>query len=687
MSAPDAGLSRQAFRVYQAGNYAQAEPLFQRLARQDPGNWQYRLIIGLCRHAQGDLESALRHIERAVALGDGQPTTHFYLGRVLTDLRRPEEAREQFAQAIALDPNHVEARTGMGLVSMMTGNFKRAAGEFKTALRANGKHVPALAAAARALLEIGQVEEAAPYASKAVRLQPEDPVALDTAGRVFLKNGQPEPAEQCFRNALEKRPDSADIHAGLADALHYQQRDAEALQHYARALARGVGGAAAVVRCSISLERIGDLDQARSLLGKARQRWPGEVAVTLRLAEVRMLAGRMAEALEVLASLDPNDPAVRTMQARIADAQGDGEQALKLLEDVVAGDADGDLHEARLLLARLRSDQDRSDLDRAREPLAPLLDRQQPLPDATLAWSMVCERAGQYEQACKALEELLAGEGLGQADRAVLHTRLGNCLDAADQRTQAWANWQKGQWWRAPNAPRLESQRESGQLERWLEHDWQPIEHSAPDDGLNPPVLVAGWPGSGRDVVLPALAAHPNVGLLDPAAEVRRLEACGVPLAPTEFKAIDSAARRLGRKRFMRGVAANPALSVLLEAAWWEASAIPALARYFPGTRVVLCLDDPDDLAVQWRVLGLADAESLERDYRRELELWQRMRDHLPLEIVEVARADWCDGSDPAVRRVLDALGLAQAPESLAAARQALERQRFVPAGRGAAYK
>jgi len=687
MSAPDAGLSRQAFRVYQAGNYAQAEPMFQRLAEQDPGNWQYRLLIGLCRQARGDLQNALPHVERAVSLGDGQPTTHYYYGRLLTDMRRPEEAREQFAQATALDPNHVEARTGMGLVSLMTGNFKRAASEFKTALRANDKHVPALAAAARALLEMGEIEEAAPYASKAVQLQPDNPVAQDTAGRVFLKRGQLALAEQCFRNALEARPDGGDIHAALADALRLQQRDGEALDHYVKALERDAGGVETVINCSISLEQVGDLDQARALMRKARQRWPGNASIGLRLVELTLLAGRPAEALELLSAMDGQDPAVQTLRARIIEAQGDAAGAREVLEAVVAGDADCEQREARLLLAHVLSRQNPADLEAARTPIAPLLDRELPIPDATLVWSMLCERAGDYEQACKTLEALLASDSISDADRAVLHNRLGNCLDRADQRTQAWANWQKGECWDVPNAPRLRSQRQSGMLDQWLEYQWHELDVAPPDDGRHAPVIVAGWPGSGRDVLLPALAAHPEVGLLDPAAEVRRLESVGIPLSPQQFVALDEAAMRLGRKRFMRGVAADAAQRVLLDGGWWEASAIPALAHHFPGTRVVLCMDDPDDMAVQWRVMGYAGVDELEAEYRRELELWRQMREHLPLEIVEIARAHWCEGCDAAVARVLEAFDLPMAPESLSAGQQALERQRFVPAGRGACYK
>jgi len=69
MSTPDAGLSRQAFRLYQSGYYAQAEPLFERLAGEDPTNWQYPLVLGLCRYRSICTASIPSREHAAKALG------------------------------------------------------------------------------------------------------------------------------------------------------------------------------------------------------------------------------------------------------------------------------------------------------------------------------------------------------------------------------------------------------------------------------------------------------------------------------------------------------------------------------------------------------------------------------------------------------------------------------------------
>lgn len=687
MSAPDAGLSRQATKLYQAGHFREAGQLFGRLAEQDPENWQYPLLLGLCKRGQGDLEEALRWVRKSVELGDGQPATHYYLGRLMTDAGQAGAAREQFGQAIALDPNHVDARTGMGLVSLMIGNFERAVSELKTALRANARHMPALTSLARALVELDRLDEAYQYAAKALKQNPEEPMANVVAGRVLLRQGHLELAEKCLRNALQLGLESGEVHALLGSVLSTRGYDADALGHYIKALEVNYGGVPVAIETSEALERVGDVPQARKLMKKAAQRWPEDRDIALRLAELTMLDGQPEAAAAVLDGLDANEPDVAVMRARVLDAGGDLAGALALVEPVVAADEDCERRSARLLLARMRSDAEPSDPAAAREPLAPLLDRKTPVHDAVIVWSMVCEKAGNYDDATAALEGLLAGEMANRADRRVLHNRLGNCYHAAGERSLAWANWQKGAWRVLPHYARVRAQRDAGMLERWLAHEWQDVEPIEFDDGRAAPVLVAGWAGSGREILLSALAGHHQVALLDAAGESRRLESVGVPAGPETVFAESREELRLGRKRFLRGVDRPRAAATLLEAAWWPASAIPALARHFPGATVLLPDAAPEDLAIQWRVDGYAEVDGLVEDYRRERKLWRSMREHLPLNVVEVDRDELLDRPGETAARVFEALGLEADADACAVAERIRAGHRFVSAGTGEAYR
>lgn len=680
-------MSRQAIKLYQSGHFKEAEQLFRRLLQQDPDNWQFALLLGLSRASLGDLDDGLKWVKRSVELGDGQPSTHYYYGRLLTDSGKPSAAREQFAQAIALDPNHVEARTGMGLVSLMSGNYKRAAGELKTALRANANYIPALAALARSLVELEQFDDAWPHANKALQAVPESPVALEVMGRVLFGQGQLDAAEKCFTKALSLRPDHGELHAHLADVLRVRHRDQEALQHYVKAMENQYGGAEVVINTSICLERIGDVAQARMLLRKAATRWPEDRSISLRQAELAMVGGDPEAARELLSGLDPSDPEVIMLQARLADAAGDAVGARDMLEKLVEADTEGEHRQARLLLARMRSNVDPADTDSAREPIASLLKREPPVPDAVLVWAMVCENAGDFGAACQALEDLLGNEAISAQDRRILHNRLANCYDQADEKALAWANWQKGAWRIAPHAERLEAQRGSGVLDAWLADELNGLNTRAFDDGFPEPVVVAGWPGSGREILLTPLAGHAQVAVLDPEGETRRLEALGLPAGPDALLGAERETMQLARKRFMRGITRGKPPIVTLEAGWWEAAAIPALLSHFPGATIVLPVADPADLALQWRSDGYADVEGMVGEYRKELELWRRMRDKLDLNVIEIGRRELLEDAGETFDRLCDALGLESAPASRKMAERIRDTERFVAEGRGARYE
>src|SRR6056297_2501198 len=687
MSAPDAGLNRQAMKPYPPGHFRDAEQLFRRLLQQVPKNWQFALMRHVSRHSQGDSDEGFKWVKRSVELGDGQPSTHYYYGRLLTDSGKPSAAREQFAQAIALDPNHVEARTGMGLVSLISGDHKRAVGELKTALRANAKYIPALLALARALVDLEQFDEAWPYANKALQAAPESAVPPEIMGRVLSGMGQLDPAEKCFRNALSLRPEHGELHARLADVLRVRHRDQEALQHYVKAMEKQYGGSQVVIDTSVCLERIGDVPQARMLLGKAATRWPEDRSIALRRAELAMIDGDPDAAGELLAKLDQADPEVVMLRARLADAAGDSAAARDMLEQLVEADTEGEHRQARLLLARMRSNVDPKDTESAREPILSLLKREPPVPDAVLVWSMICENAGDFGAACRALEDLLASEAISDQDRRILHNRLANCYDEADEKALAWANWQKGGWRIAPHAQRMEAQRGSGVLDAWLAHELNDLDTRAFDDGFPEPVIVAGWPGSGREILLTPLAGHPQVAVLDPEGETRRLEALGLPAGPDAVLGAGRETMQLARKRFMRGAGRDKLPPATLEPGWWEAAAIPALVRHFPGATIVLPVVDPADLALQWRIDGYADVEGMIGEYRKELELWRRMREKLNLNVIEIGRAELLEDPAGIFDRLCSELGLEPAPDSRKMAVRIRDTQRFVPAGRGTRYE
>lgn len=684
MSAPERDLSQQAAKLFSERRFNEAERLFKRIVDADADNYQALMMLGLCRRGMNQFESALKCLARAAELGDGSAAAHYYHGRLLAEVGREDEAREALAQAIALDPNHVEARTLVGVLSIHRGDLARAISELRVALRARADHVPAMAALARALVMSGETEEAQALASRAVQLDPEQPAAQDAMARVYMAQGHLDFAEQCLRNALKKSPDAGELHGGLATLLRRKGQDREALNHYREAIRRNYGGAGVVLAAIGCLSRIGDHQQAWHLVEQALAKWPKDRTLTLRSAEMLLLAGDPAAARERVEQVDDGMGDIALFKARIAHALGEAEPAYARLEELVAAPQPEIAREARLMTARLKM-LDR-ELDGARAALEPLMQSATPDPDAVLTWVEACRYLGEHERACEPLERLLASSETPDRDRGRMHQMLADLYDKADRPDDAARHMAHAGWQPAPHARTLAPQHATGLIDQWLDHDWRAEEFDVPDDDLPRLVLMAGWPGAGRELIAAALAAHSSVRRLDPEGARRRREALDIPMPPAEAESLPEATLHTGRRRFLRGFEGSRDAGPVVDFGWWEGTAIPVLARYFPELVVFKPEVDPRDLELFWRLGGYAAIDELRAAHAQEEQLWQRVADHLPIRIVEVPRSDLVEHPERAVATLADALGLEAEPGMVEALEATVAQWRLPPEGRWRAY-
>lgn len=686
MSVPDPDLSRQAVKLFRATRFAEAEPLLRRLVDSDPPDWQHLMLLGLCRQALGDVAEARSWLERAVELGDGQPITHYYLGRLEAQQGRIHEAGEQFAQAIAIDPNFVDARTEMGLLALDRGDLERAITEFRTALRACASHVPTLVGLARALLDRGEAEEAETHAALAVRIAPGNAAAQAAMGSVFARKGHDDFAEQSFRNALKADPNCREAHLGLARVLRARGLTDAALGHYHRVLRLGPVRPPLLVEMASALTRFGDFGQARGLLAQGRQRFPKDAALAAAQAELMLTLDEPDAAEAALAGFDPDRVEVLLARSQVLRRLDRSAEAIALLERALERD---DLHpdlRARLALelADLYSLEAPDQPQRARAPIAGLLDRETPTVDAVLVWSTICERAGNLGAAISALGRLLDGGRVAGGERAWCEARMAHCQDLADRREQAWQHWSRAARGRSPHHRRL-AEREADLTRQWLARPSIGQAELA-DDAGPVPVLVGGWAGSGREIVLAALRRHPDVVLLDPDRAEARIDALGGPAGAALASEWTPEERRLARKRYLRGAAAC-AGALLLDPDWRPAGALATMLQAFGRLRVI----GPDvgwyDQLLQWQVYGYDDIETLAEAYRDERALLARLADHPAIEWIRLSRDRLAEDPAATLTGLFAALGLAPSPAAVAAGRRFYIAHPLVQPGAGQRYR
>jgi Tfp pilus assembly protein PilF len=124
--------------------------------------------------AEGKAPEAKAAFEALLTRYPGEPDLHLFLGITFMRLRDPKAAEEATNNAIAMDPNHIEARTLLGWIeSEIHGNLDAAVEQY----------------------------------SKVVELRPDSWEARNNLGVAFKRKGEPDKAAASFTQALKLRPD------------------------------------------------------------------------------------------------------------------------------------------------------------------------------------------------------------------------------------------------------------------------------------------------------------------------------------------------------------------------------------------------------------------------------------------------------------------------------------------------
>jgi Flp pilus assembly protein TadD len=135
--------------------------------------------------AQGQLDAAEACYERALALRPDRIESRIGLGVVLRDQGRLAEAVASYERALALAPDHPETRHNLGV----------------------------------ALVDLGRPEEAIAQYKRALAIQPERAETHGNLGIAFERQGRHAKALTCYERALALKPDHAEAHFDRGRAL------------------------------------------------------------------------------------------------------------------------------------------------------------------------------------------------------------------------------------------------------------------------------------------------------------------------------------------------------------------------------------------------------------------------------------------------------------------------------------
>lgn len=428
-------------------------------------------------------------------------------------------------------------------------------------------------------------------------------------------------------------------------------------------------------------EEARDYDGARALLDRALAKVPDDPTIIAAIGTVLRKQGRYAEALKMLdraTALAPDYMVPWLERGYAFDAAASLHRASESFARAIALDP----HSAAALsgYASVAARLGDFAVARAHAERALALDAVDSTALGVIAAADL--DAGDSAAAITRLESLLARGDLGEEERIVMLTLLGDALDKQDARTEAFAAWGAAKAGFATLharhfAVRAETdlqvvERLIAELEATSASDWAaPGIRAVPNEAAQHG-FVLGFPRSGNTLAENVLASAPGVATLEE--------------APTTFDSDEAFLTRAGGLARLASLEAEGTHA--FRAAYWsrvsalgldvagkafvdsdplKSVKLPVMAKLFPNARVMLLLRDPRDIVLSCFRINFAanpatyeycSLEGIARHYDAVMRLVTLSMERLPVNVQIVRYADLVTDFDTVTKGMCAFLGV-----------------------------
>ena len=277
---------------FQQEQYDEAAPLYETAVEKYPKFRRAHRNLGLICVRQGEFAKAIPSLTRVLELGGGDALTYGLLGFAYSSVENNLAAESAYRQAVLLDPATMDWKMGLARSLFKQERYAEAVALCASLIETEPERADLWLLQANAFVGLKQPLRAAENYEFVDRLGAATVDSLNMLGDIYVNEGLYEMAVDAYIRAMEKNPD----------------RNAER-----------------AIRASKVLVTRGALDETRALIERIEQ-----------------LHGAQ------LGAVDRKD--LLKLRARIAVAEGAGEEEVRVLEEIVALDPlDG---EALILLGQ-----------------------------------------------------------------------------------------------------------------------------------------------------------------------------------------------------------------------------------------------------------------------------------------------------------------------------------------------
>jgi tetratricopeptide (TPR) repeat protein len=159
-------------KFYAEQKYAEAAAAYEEAVALDPGNWGYRLNLGLSKKKVGQPEAALTAFRKAVEINPESYSANKETGEALGLAKQFAEAKPFYEKAAALSPDDPDAQYNLGVCLVNTGESEAALPRFQKAVELKPDYAEAYYQMGTILIGQNKTAEACASLEKFLALAP-----------------------------------------------------------------------------------------------------------------------------------------------------------------------------------------------------------------------------------------------------------------------------------------------------------------------------------------------------------------------------------------------------------------------------------------------------------------------------------------------------------------------------------
>ena len=220
-----------ALRKHLDGDLAAAEALYRQIILAEPGAAQARHYLGFLLQQTSRLQEAFEQLTDAIAIDDRHAEWHFNLGIVLSKQGLAAAAIDAITRAIAIDPEKYFYWTNLGAAYESNREWTRAEQCYRAATEIDPHCPDAFYLLSALCLKLERFQEARYFNYSGIVVAPAGSQSRIVLGQAYHELGRADEAIALFENWLLAEPDNP-VAAHLLAAYRGRQQPAQCSSRY-----------------------------------------------------------------------------------------------------------------------------------------------------------------------------------------------------------------------------------------------------------------------------------------------------------------------------------------------------------------------------------------------------------------------------------------------------------------------